>query len=49
MIMKLASIIHHYHEAFMAKYADRLLPTHLKALDAIMRCRTPQAGELHVR
>jgi hypothetical protein len=48
MIMKLASIIHHSYEAFMAKYADRLLPTHLKTLDAIMQCRTPQAGKIQL-
>ena len=47
--MKLAAIVHHYYEAFKANYAARLLPAHLKALDAIMRCRTPQAGELQLR
>ena len=47
--MKLASIVDHYYTAFKAKYAVRLLPAHLKALDAIMRCRTPLAGELQLR
>lgn len=47
--MKLASIVHHYYDAFSAKYVARLLPAHLKALNAIMQCRTPQAGELQVR
>jgi hypothetical protein len=47
--MKLASIVHQYYDAFKAKYAARVLPAHLKALDAIMRCRTPDAGELHLR
>ena len=47
--MKLASIIHHYYDAFKAKYAAGLLPAHLKALDAILRCRTPQAGEIQLR
>ena len=47
--MKLASIVDQYYDAFKAKYAARLLPAHLKALKAIMRCRTPQAGELQVR
>lgn len=47
--MKLASLVHQYLDAFKAKYTARLLPVHLKALDAILRCRTPDAGELHVR
>jgi len=44
--MKLASIIHQYHDAFQAKYGSQLLPGHLRAIDAISRCRTPEAGEL---
>lgn len=47
--MKLASIVDQYYPAFKAKYAARLLPAHLKALDAILRCRTPQAGEIQLR
>ncbi len=47
--MKLASIIHQYYDAFNAKYAARLLPSHLKALEAIIRCRTPEAGKLQLR
>jgi hypothetical protein len=46
MIMHLASILHQYHDAFQAKYGSRLLPGHLRAIDAISRCRTPQAGQL---
>jgi hypothetical protein len=34
MILKLAPIIHHDYEAFMAQHATRLLPAHLKAPDA---------------
>jgi hypothetical protein len=41
--MQLASIVDQYADAFKANYAARLLPGHLKALDAIRRCRTPRA------
>lgn len=47
--MQLASIVDQYADAFKAKYAARLLPGHLKALNAIRQCRTPQAGEMQVR
>jgi len=46
MIMQLASILDHYHDAFKAKYGSRLLPGHRRAIEAISRCRTPQAGQL---
>ena len=47
--MEMASIINQYYDAFIAKYADTLLPSHLKALNAISRCRTPDSGELYVQ
>lgn len=47
--MQLASILDQYHDAFQAKYGSRLLPGHLRAIDAIRRCRTPQAGQLLVQ
>ena len=47
--MQLASILGQYHDAFQAKYGSRLLPGHFRAIDAIGRCRTPQAGELFVQ
>ena len=47
--MKLASIINQYYDAFMIKYADTVLPGHLKAINAIRKCRTPDAGELYVQ
>lgn len=47
--MQLASILDQYHDAFQAKYGSRLLPGHLRAIDAISRCRTPQAGQLLVQ
>jgi hypothetical protein len=46
MIMQLASILGQYHNAFQAKYGPRLLPSHRRAIDAITRCRTPNAGQL---
>jgi len=47
--MQLASILDQYHDDFQVKYGSRLLPGHLRAVDAISRCRTPQAGELFVQ
>lgn len=47
--MQLASILDPYHEPFMAKYGSRLLPSHRRAIDAIRRCRTPEAGQLLVQ
>jgi len=47
--MHLASILDHYHDAFQAKYGSRLLPSHLRAIQAIRQCRTPQAGQLLVQ
>ncbi len=46
--MQLASILDQYHDAFQAKYGSRLLPGHLRAIEAISRCRTAQAGQLLV-
>jgi Putative transposase/Transposase zinc-binding domain len=47
--MQLASILDQYHDAFQAKYGSRLLPAHLRAIEAIRCCRTPQAGQLLVQ
>ncbi|MCP4866072.1 MAG: IS91 family transposase, partial [Alteromonas sp.] len=47
--MELASIVDQYYDVFIAKYAESALPGHLKALNAICNCRTPDCGELHVR
>ena len=47
--MEMVSIINQYYDAFIARHADTLLPGHLKALNAIRRCRTPDSGELYVR
>jgi hypothetical protein len=47
--MRLASILDLYHDVFQAKYGSQLLPGHLRAIDAIGRCRTPEAGEFFVQ
>jgi hypothetical protein len=47
--MQLAFLLDQYHDAFQAKYGSRLLPGHLRAIEAISRCRTPQAGQLLVQ
>ena len=47
--MQFASLLHQYHDAFQTKYASRLLPGHLRAMDAISRCRTPEAGEVFMQ
>ena len=45
--MELIAIVEQFHDLFVAQYADRLLPGHRNALNAIRRCRTPDSGELH--
>ena len=46
--MELAAIINQYYNAYITKYAGSALPGHLKAMNAIRRCRTPDSGELFV-
>lgn len=47
--MEMASIINQYYNAFIAKYTQTSLPGHLKAMNAIRSCRTPDSGELYVQ
>jgi len=47
--MELAAIIDQYYDTFIDKYAQTVLPGHLKAMNAICRCRTPDSGELFVQ
>ena len=47
--MELAVIINQYYGAFIDKYAGIALPGHLKAINAICNCRTPDSGELYVQ
>ena len=47
--MELASLIQHYQPAFEQRYAHALLPSHHNAINALLRCRTPAAGTLHLQ
>ncbi len=47
--MQLASILDHYHDAFLGQYGSRLLPAHLRAIVTIRCCRTPEAGQVLVQ
>jgi hypothetical protein len=47
-MIPLASIIDDYETALHKKYTTKLLPSHLRAISAIKRCRTPESGELYV-
>jgi hypothetical protein len=47
--MQLASLIHHYQPAFEQRYAHALLPSHRNAINALLRCRTPAAGEIQLQ
>lgn len=46
--MKLAEILREYGESFEHEYGGRLLPSHRQAINAILACRTPAAGEMIV-
>ncbi|WP_321419272.1 IS91 family transposase [uncultured Desulfobacter sp.] len=45
--MRLSPIIEEYYDAFLTRYGDRALPEQIKALNAILRCRTPDAGQIY--
>ena len=44
--MQLASLVHQYLVAFKAQYTAQLLPSHRSAIGAILRCRTPDSGQM---
>ncbi|MCX6037521.1 MAG: IS91 family transposase [Chloroflexi bacterium] len=44
MALELADIFRQYGPAYRQKYADRLLPSHRRAMRAIEQCRTPALG-----
>jgi len=48
-IMQLAAILDQCHDTFQAKYGSKLLPGHLRAIEAIGKCRSSEAGELFVQ
>jgi hypothetical protein len=47
--MELASLLHQYQPELESKYADRLLPGHRRAMGALQRCRTPDAGQIRLQ
>jgi len=47
--MQLASLIHQYQPAFEQRYEHALLPSHRNAINALLRCRTPAAGTMHLQ
>ncbi len=47
--MELASLLYHYQPELTSKYAERLLPGHLRAMSALQRCRTPDAGQIQLQ
>ncbi len=47
--MQLASLLHQYQTELKAKYAARLLPGQHRAMAAILRCRTPAAGQIRLQ
>ena len=44
--MELPAIINQYRSDLEQRYASRLLPGHRRAMDAMLRCRTPQSGQV---
>ena len=46
--MELATIIQQYLPQLRARYTKRLLPGHFNAIDAMLRCRTGDAGEMRL-
>ena len=47
--MKLADIITQYRKPFEAAYGKKLLPSHRQAINAILKCRKPEAGEIVIQ
>lgn len=47
--MELASLIRDYLPVLKTHYAERLLPGHLRAIGAMLRCRTPASGQIRLR
>lgn len=47
--MEMASIINQYYTDYLDKHGQKALPSHLKTLNAIRRCRTAASGELYVK
>ena len=47
--MEMAALVNQYYDKYICSYGDTALPGHLKTLNAILHCRTPESGELYVR
>jgi hypothetical protein len=47
--MEMAALVDQYYDKYLARYGDTALPGHLKTLRAILRCRTPESGELYIQ
>ncbi len=47
--MEMANIINQYYSDYLDKHGQKALPSHLKTLNAIRRCRTAGSGELYVK
>jgi len=47
--MDLVSIIDQYFDTFMRRYAGKVLPGQMAAINAMRRCRTPDSGEIYVQ
>ncbi len=47
--MEMASIVNEYYTDYLNKHGQKALPSHLKTLNAIRRCRTSGSGELYVK
>ncbi len=45
--MEMAALVDQYFDKYIDRYGDTALPGHLKTLRAILRCRTPESGELY--
>jgi hypothetical protein len=47
--MELASLLHQYQPELESNYAGRLLPGHRRAMGALQRCRTADAGQVRLQ
>jgi len=47
--MEMAAIVNQYYTEYYNKHGKKALPSHLKTLNAIQRCRTAGSGELYVK
>jgi hypothetical protein len=43
-MLKLADVVRQHGPAYLERFGASLLPSHVRALNAILRCRTPLLG-----